>query len=69
MQVGKNTPSGELLTSFVERVEHIRVEKKLLADDESAVMAEAKAQGFIPAILRYVIKRRAMNGGAAFPCL
>lgn len=59
MTMGRNTPSGAQLNSFVERVERIRKDKEVLRDDEGAVMAEAKAAGFVPAILRYVIGRRA----------
>lgn len=39
---GMNTPSGEKLRGFLERVERIREDKKALGKDESAVFAEAK---------------------------
>lgn len=57
MSVGQN--SAELIRSYVERVERIREEKKQLTDDEKAIMAEAKSQGFVPAAIRYVLKVRA----------
>ncbi len=59
MIMGKNTPSGKILAGFVERVERIRAEKKELSNDEAAVMAEAKAAGFVTAVLRYIVARRA----------
>ncbi len=54
MAVGEN--SAQRLRGFVERVEHIREQKKQLGDDEKAVMAEAKAEGYVPAAIRYVVK-------------
>lgn len=59
MIMGKNTPSGKMLASFVARIESIRAEKKELSNDEAAIMAEAKAGGFVPAVLRYIVQRRA----------
>lgn len=58
MQLGKNTPSAEVLTGYVERIERIRESKKQLGLDEAAIMAEAKGQGFTPGAIRYVIKVR-----------
>lgn len=54
----RNSISGEQLRSFVERVEHVRSDKKELSDDEKAIVAEAQAAGFDPSILRHVIKIR-----------
>lgn len=56
--VGQNTVSGQRLMSFVERIEQVRAVKKQAAKDESAIMAEAKAEGFLPGGLRYVVKVR-----------
>ena len=61
MSIGKNTASGKILTSYVERIERLRAEKKELSAEETAVLAEAKAQGFTPARIRDVVKRRAMK--------
>jgi uncharacterized protein (UPF0335 family) len=61
MIIGHNTASGEALTRLVERVEGIRADKKQLSEEEAAVMAEAKAAGFVPAGIRYVVKARAMK--------
>lgn len=59
--LGKNTIASELLGSIVERIERIRADKKQLGLDEAEVMAEAKAQGLVPAAIRYVVKVRAMK--------
>ncbi len=59
--IGRNTIAGELLGSIVERIERIRADKKQLGLDEAEVMAEAKAQGLVPAAIRYVVKVRAMK--------
>ncbi len=61
MSIGKNTVSGEQLRGFVERVERLRAEKKTISQDEAAVMAEAKAAGFVPAIIRGVLKARSQK--------
>ncbi len=61
MNPGKNTPSGEQLLAFIERVERLRENKKAISDDESAVFAEAKANGFDTKTIRRLIKRRAMD--------
>ncbi len=59
MMMGKNIPSGKILASFVERIERVRAEKKELSNDEGAIMAEAKAAGFVTTVLRYIVARRA----------
>lgn len=61
MTLGRNTVSGELLESLVVRVESCRAEKKQISADEAAIMAEAKAAGFMPGIVRGVVRRRAMK--------
>jgi uncharacterized protein (UPF0335 family) len=61
MTMGKNTIGSELLRGYVEKLEHIGDQKKQLSNDASAVMAEAKAAGLIPAAIRFVIKKRKMK--------
>jgi uncharacterized protein (UPF0335 family) len=56
--IGKNTVSGGRLMSFIERIEQVRSVKKQAGKDESAIMAEAKAEGFTPGAIRYVVKVR-----------
>lgn len=58
MSIGKNTVAGEQLRNFVERLENIDGQKAQLSKESQAIMAEAKAQGFIPAGIRYVLKVR-----------
>lgn len=59
--VGRNTVSGRALLDIIERVERIREEKKSLGEQESAVLAEAKAAGYDPKTIRNVIKRRSID--------
>lgn len=59
--IGKNTASGERLRGFIERVEAIRAEKKECGEREKLVWAECKAAGFTPAIMKTIVKRRAMK--------
>jgi uncharacterized protein (UPF0335 family) len=56
--VGKNTPSAEVLRSFIDRVEHIDEQKKALAADRAAVLAEAKSAGFDTKAMARLLKRR-----------
>jgi len=57
--IGRNTVSGRQLQAFIDRIELLREQKKQLAEDEKLVFAEAKANGFSPACMRTVLKRRA----------
>lgn len=59
--MGKNTIGSEMLRGFVEKLEHIADQKKQLSNDASAVLAEAKASGLIPAAIRFVIRKRKMK--------
>lgn len=59
--IGKNTVSGDKLLGIVTEVEALRLQKKDLGEQESAIMAAAKAEGFSPAGIRYLVKVRAMK--------
>jgi uncharacterized protein (UPF0335 family) len=61
MSLGRNTVSGEALENFVVRVEGVRAEKKQLSAEEASILAEAKAAGFVPGILRAAVRVRAMK--------
>lgn len=50
------------LRSLVERIERLEQEKQATAGDIREVYAEAKGQGFDVAIMRQVVKIRAMDG-------
>lgn len=50
--------TADELRAFVERMEALRDEKAAIADQEKLTMAEAKARGYDPKILRKVIAIR-----------
>ena len=53
-----NGIAGDYLRSFVERIERLEEEKKVIADDIKDVYAEAKGTGFDVKILRKIISLR-----------
>lgn len=53
--------AGDILKSFIERVERLEEEKKTITDDIAEVFKEAKSAGFEPKIMRKVIKLRKME--------
>lgn len=53
--------ASERLRSFIQRVERLLEEKKMISDDIREVFVEAKGNGFDPKIMRQVIKLRAME--------
>lgn len=60
----KETPdnvSGARLKSFIERVERLEEEKKVLAEDIRDVYSEAKSTGFEPKIMRKIVSLRKSN--------
>lgn len=59
--VGRNTLAGERLRGFVERIESEEVQKKQHGDNIAVIIAEAKAEGFVPAAIRYVLKQRKLK--------
>ena len=50
--------AGERLQQIIDKIERLEEEKKGLADDIKDVMAEAKATGFEPKIIRAIIRLR-----------
>jgi uncharacterized protein (UPF0335 family) len=48
----------EHLKSFIERIERLEEEKRVLGSDIKEVYAEAKGTGFEPKIMRQIIKIR-----------
>ena len=48
----------EKLKSYIERIERLAEERKELGDEQQALFAEAKADGFDPKSMRRLIKRR-----------
>lgn len=53
--------AGDILRSFIERIERLEEEKKGIADDIKDVYAEAKSAGFEPKIMRQVVRLRKME--------
>ena len=53
--------AGERLKSFIERIERLEEEKRVLAEDIKEVFAEAKSNGFDTKIMRQVIRIRRMD--------
>lgn len=57
-EVGHNSVAADQLRAFVERVERLEEEKKVIADDIKDVYAEAKGNGYDVKILRLVVALR-----------
>jgi uncharacterized protein (UPF0335 family) len=57
--IGNN--AAERLRSYIERIERLEAQKKELAEDIKEIMTEVKSAGFVPAILRQIIKERGMD--------
>ena len=53
--------TADQLRSFIERIERLEEEKKVLGEDIKEVYAEAKSAGFDTKIMRQVIRLRRMN--------
>ena len=50
--------AGEELRQFVERFEHLEIEKKDISDQQKEVMAEAKSRGYDTRIMRKIVSLR-----------
>ena len=55
--------AGDHLRSFIERIENLTEEKKLLQEDIKEVFSEAKGTGFDVKIMRQIVRLRAMESG------
>ncbi len=53
--------SGDLLRSFIERVERLEEEKRTIQTDIKEVFSEAKGSGFDVGIIKLLIKERRMD--------
>jgi len=56
-----NSVAGERLRAFLERIERLEEEKKVLMEDIKEVYSEAKATGFDTKIMRKIIALRKME--------
>ena len=50
--------TADELRQFIERYEHLAVEKQEIADQQKEVMAEAKGRGYDTKVLKKIIARR-----------
>ncbi len=57
----KKDNGPEQLRAFVERVERIHEEQKVLADDVADIYREAKRTGFNTKVIRAVVRARAQD--------
>lgn len=57
-QSSAETATGARLRSFIERVERLEEEKKVLAEDIKEIYAEAKGQGFDVKTMRKIVALR-----------
>lgn len=57
--IGKNSVSGKRLMEIVEQIEPLRATKKSLGEQETAILAAAKQEGFLPSGIKLVVKARA----------
>jgi uncharacterized protein (UPF0335 family) len=58
--VGHNS-AGDSLRLLIERIERLEEEKKGVAEDIRDVYSEAKARGYVPKIIREIIRIRKMS--------
>ena len=58
--VGHNS-AGDPLRLLIERIERLEEEKKGIAEDIKDVYTEAKARGYVPKIIREIIRIRKMS--------
>ena len=61
MSIGKNTIQGKRLLEIVEQSEAYDANKKEISDNNSALMAAAKAEGFNTKAISHLKKRRKMK--------
>ena len=50
--------AGDRLRSFIERIERLEEERRVLGADIKEVYAEAKGSGFEPKIMRQIVRLR-----------
>lgn len=54
---GSNHLHAEKLRAFLERIQRLRADQRDLKEDEKAVFAEAKAEGYDPKYMRAILKK------------
>lgn len=58
---GMTNISADQLRAFIERIERLEEEKKVIADDIKDVYAEAKGNGFDVKVMRKIVSLRKRN--------
>lgn len=61
MSTEGHNSAGEELRLLIERIERLEEEKKGIADDIKDIYIEAKARGYVPKILREIVRIRKMS--------
>ena len=59
-EAGHNS-AGEELRLLIERIERMEEEKKGVADDIKDIYIEAKSRGYVPKIIREIVRIRKMS--------
>lgn len=57
----QNNATARQLTMFIERIERVNEEIKALQSDMKEIYAEAKSLGFVPKIMREIVRLRKME--------
>ncbi len=60
-EIGHNSVSAQQLRQFIERFEALDEERRGILEDQKDVLAEAKATGFEPKIIREMVRLRRMD--------
>ena len=61
MTLGHNSMDGQMLLSYIERLEKLQAEKNAIAQDMKEVFIESKGNGYDNKIIKQIIKLRAMD--------
>lgn len=59
--IGHNSVNGDHLRAFVERIEKMESDKRVIADDIKDVYAEAKSTGFDAKMIRKIVAMRRVD--------
>jgi uncharacterized protein (UPF0335 family) len=59
--IGHNSVNGDHLRQFIERIEKLEEEKRVIADDIKDVYAEAKSTGYDAKMMRKIVAMRRVD--------
>lgn len=60
-EIGHNRVPADELRLLIERIERMEEEKKGIAEDIRDIYTEAKARGYVPKIIREIVRIRKMS--------